>query len=139
MNRTYDVVTILAVAIIDLDVARLGDVRGPSDIHRLPPRRNGVCLRRCLRRDRRGRGLHAAPNHYGTDVHTDIPVQVSDLLDRLRSGERDCDIVLAALTANVVETRISFVSANIRIVDRDTRGTRRTYFSCGSPRTTQSR
>ena len=89
---THDVVPELAVAIVDLDVARLGGVRDAGDVDGLLAGRDRVGDRLGLGRGRRGRGLDATTNAEPVEVEADVCARGDALRDFGRASEGDGDV-----------------------------------------------
>ena len=106
----------LAVAVVDLDVARLGRVLDPGDVHGLLSRGDAELDGRGLGRGGRGRRGHAAADGDALDVHAEVGVHRRRLRHGRRAAERDGDVLGAAAA---VELRVAEGSphADVGVVD----------------------
>lgn len=81
----------LPVAVIDLDVTRLGLVRNPSDVHGLSSGWNTVLNRPRHRLARRGGVGRPAANRDALEVDTQVGIDLNALLSGRLTPERNSD------------------------------------------------
>ena len=89
----------LATAVVDLDVARLGPERRPGDVHRLPPRGDRVRYRLGEGHALRARALRPAADLNALDAEAGVRIDGRRLLDCLLAPEHHGDLILRAATA----------------------------------------
>ena len=99
MLGTDDEVAVDPRSVVDLDVARLGRVRDPGDVHGLAARRDRELDRLGLGRARRLRVRHPTPDADALERDAKVGVDCGRLRDRRLPAEGDGDIFGGAATA----------------------------------------
>ena len=94
----------LAVAVVDLDVARLGRMLDPGDVHGLLARGDAELDGRGLGRGGRGRRGHAAADGDALDVDSEVRGDSGGLRDVRLSSERDLNGIRSA---TAIELRVA--------------------------------